>query len=184
MITITPEEIAQSRSALADYPDALDALQIIEDVDGNLEDAVDVILVEAAVSRTREPAEFIEQQARNLRRVICQEEFQDTFVDGFSADLLGMLVPVLMAELAISGALPAALAVAIVMYLLKGNIKRFCEGDSDADDKKKVSLKATAMWMTKTKVSLMMMAMALMEVIIAVIVLARRLTLNPRVRWW
>ena len=136
MTTITPEEIAQSRSALADYPEALDALQIIEDVDGNLEDAVDVILIEAAVSRTREPAEFIEQQARNLRRVICQEEFQDAFVDGFSADLLGMLVPLLMAELAISGALPAALAVAIVMYLLKGNIKRFCEGDSDADDKK------------------------------------------------
>ncbi len=139
MTTVTFEEIAQSRSALADYPEALDALQILEDVDGNLEDAVDVTLTEAGVSitiRGRGSEEFIEQLAQKLRPVICQEEFLAVFVDGLSADLLGMLVPALMTELAMSGTLPAALGLYIVMYLLKRNIKRFCEGNDDADDKK------------------------------------------------
>ena len=39
MTTLTFAEIAQLRQQLADYPEALDALQSIEDCDGDLADA-------------------------------------------------------------------------------------------------------------------------------------------------
>ena len=140
MTTVTFDEIAESRSALADYPEALIALDIIEECDGNLEEAASEILIEAGGEGADRGPEFLEQLARKLRRVICQEEFQAAFVDGFSADLLGRLVPAVMAELALamSGTWPVALAVAVVMYLLKREIKGFCEGDgqkeSEPDD--------------------------------------------------
>ena len=39
MIALTPEDITQLRDRLADYPEATEALQEIEDCDGDLEDA-------------------------------------------------------------------------------------------------------------------------------------------------
>ena len=39
MTQVTPEEVARFRTQLVDYPDAINALQVIEDCEGNLEDA-------------------------------------------------------------------------------------------------------------------------------------------------
>jgi hypothetical protein len=50
MTTLTPEEISFFRSALANFPEASATFQIIEECDGNLEDATEVLVIEAKYS--------------------------------------------------------------------------------------------------------------------------------------
>jgi hypothetical protein len=45
MTQVTPEEIALFRVQLADYPDALAALEEIEECEGDLEDAAMVLAI-------------------------------------------------------------------------------------------------------------------------------------------
>ncbi|NET42595.1 hypothetical protein [Okeania sp. SIO2B3] len=54
MITITPEEIENFRSQLADYPEALAALDEIEEDEGDLEYATGIIALEAGMRESRD----------------------------------------------------------------------------------------------------------------------------------
>jgi hypothetical protein len=102
MTTVTSNEIALSRSALADYPEASDTLKIIEECGGNLEDAFEVLMVESESEGEGTRLGFgtsLEQLAQKCRDVICQEEFQEEIVDGFSRELLNGLVPIVAAQL-------------------------------------------------------------------------------------
>lgn len=130
MTTVTPDEITEARSALASDTNALTALKVIEECEGNLEDAFEVLMVESGAEGEANRLGFgtsLKQLAQKCRNVICQEEFQEEIVDGFSRDLLNVLVPIVTAQLTLMGNLPAALAIPIVMYILKLGIKRFCK---------------------------------------------------------
>ncbi len=130
MTTVTPNEIAQAYSALKDYPEAIAPLKIVEECEGNLEDAFEVLMLETGSQEEGTRLGFglsLEQLAQKCRDVICQEEFQEEIVDGFSRELLSMLVPIVTAQLTLMGNLPAALAVPIVMFVAKRSIKTFCK---------------------------------------------------------
>lgn len=47
MTQVTRAEVAKFRTQLADCPDAINALQVIEDCEGNLEDAAMVLAIRA-----------------------------------------------------------------------------------------------------------------------------------------
>ena len=47
MVIITSQQIAQFRSQLAEYPEALKALDAIEDCEGNIEDAAISLAIQA-----------------------------------------------------------------------------------------------------------------------------------------
>jgi hypothetical protein len=133
MTTVTSDEIALSRSALADYPQASDTFKVIEECEGNLEDAFEVLIVESESEEEGRRLDFgtsLEQLAQKCRDVICQEEFQEEIVDGFSRELLNGLVPIVAAQLTLMGNLPAALSIPIVMYVIKLGIKRFCKSSN------------------------------------------------------
>ena len=130
MTTVTPDEITEARSALTGNPNAIAALNEIEACGGNLEDAFEVLMVESGAEGEANRLGFgtsLKQLAQKCRNVICQEEFQEEIVDGFSRDLLNVLVPIVTAQLTLMGNLPAALAIPVVMYILKLGIKRFCK---------------------------------------------------------
>ncbi|WP_228059035.1 hypothetical protein [Nostoc sp. LEGE 06077] len=80
MITVTPEEITQFRSQLADSPEALEALDAIEECKGNLEAATQLIAVETTDAQVilRADSNFLEKLAQKLSHTICQEEFDDS----------------------------------------------------------------------------------------------------------
>lgn len=133
MTTVTPAEISHARSILGDDPSAISALQVIEECEGILEDAFDVLIVESGAAREADRQGIgtsLEQFAQKCRNVICQEEFQEEIVDGFSRDLLNTLIPIVTAQLALMGNLPVALAIPVVMYILKLGIKRYCKSDA------------------------------------------------------
>ncbi|MBD2498654.1 hypothetical protein [Nostoc sp. FACHB-280] len=120
MITLAPEEIAQFRSQLVDSPEALAALDAIEDCKGNLEAATQLIAVETTDAEVslRGDSNFLEKLAEKLSNIICQEEFDELMTGVLTAAI---------ATLAASGNIPIALATPVVIYVAKIGKKQFCE---------------------------------------------------------
>jgi len=120
MITVTPEEITQFRSQLADSPEALAALDAIEECKGNLEAAAQLIAVETTDTEVslRGDSNYLEKLAHKLSKIICQEEFDDLMTGVLTAAI---------ATLAASGNIPIALATPVVIYVVKIGVKKFCE---------------------------------------------------------
>jgi hypothetical protein len=120
MITVTPEEISQFRSQLADSPEALAALDAIEECKGNLEVAAQLIAVETTDEEVslRANSNYLEKLAQKLSKIICQEEFKEM--------MTGVLT-MAIATLAASGNIPVALATPVVIYVAKIKVKDFCE---------------------------------------------------------
>jgi hypothetical protein len=120
MITVTPEEITEFRSQFADNPEALAALDAIEECKGNLEAAAQLIAVETTEEEVslRGDSNYLEKLAQKLSKIICQEEFDE---------LMAGVLTTAIATLAVSGNIPAALATPVVIYVAKIGKKQFCE---------------------------------------------------------
>jgi len=120
MITVTPEEISQFRSQLADSPEALEALDAIEKCQGNLEAAAQLIAVETTDTEVslRGDSNYLDHLAQKLSKIICQEEFDDLMTGVLTAAI---------ATLAASGNIPVALATPVLIYVAKIGKKQFCE---------------------------------------------------------
>src|SRR4028119_2378585 len=119
MITVTPKEIAQYRFQLADYPEAIAALDVIEECEGNLEDAAVVLAIQEGQEPDRSAKEWLEALTKRCRPIVCQEDFRD--------DLLAGLVAGAVESLAVSMAIPPGLATPVVIYAVKIGVKNFCK---------------------------------------------------------
>lgn len=119
MITLTPEEITQFRSQLVDSPEALAALDAIEECKGNLEAAAQLIAVDTTDTEVslRADSNYLEKLAQKLSKIICQEEFDDLMTGVLTAAI---------ATLAASGNIPVALATPVVIYVAKIGVRQFC----------------------------------------------------------
>ncbi len=116
--TVTPEEIAQFRSELTDYPEALAALDVIEQRNGNIETATKILAIRADYEQTRR-INLLDELSEKCRKVICQEEFK--------GDLAVGVIPFLIEPLATSAGIPLGLATAIAIYAFKIGVKKFCQ---------------------------------------------------------
>ena len=121
MTTLTNGEIAQYRSELTDYPEALDALDLIDENEGDLEIAANLLAQEAGVVIVRSKSTILDDLAQKLRDVICDEVFIN--------DLMGGALTAGVGYLTASGQIPTALATALVIYLAKIGVRKFCESD-------------------------------------------------------
>ncbi|MEH1871119.1 hypothetical protein [Nostoc sp.] len=120
MITVTPEEITEFRSQLVDSPEALAALDDIEECKGNLEAAAQLIAVKTTDTEVslRGDSNYLDNLAQKFSKIICQEEFDDLMTGVLTAAI---------ATLAASGNIPIALATPVVIYVAKIGVKKFCE---------------------------------------------------------
>jgi hypothetical protein len=119
MTKVTPAEIAQFRSQLAEYPTALEALDVIEDCEGDLEDAAMTLAIRAGQQPERANSEWLDALARKWRAVICESEFRSNLLDGSVRNM--------MAQLATMPTFPNILAAPVLMYVIKVGINNFCE---------------------------------------------------------
>ena len=90
MIALTPEEIAQFRARLADYPEALAALQEIEDCDGDIEDAA----ISLSLKANQEPdtnEEWLAGFSKRYRHIVCRAEFREAIAAGQLSTLIHAL---------------------------------------------------------------------------------------------
>ncbi|NJO73811.1 MAG: hypothetical protein HC833_08670 [Leptolyngbyaceae cyanobacterium RM1_406_9] len=118
MITVTFEEIAQYRSELSASPEALRALDMIEDCEGDLEDAA----IALALQARQEPdtsERWLEGLAKRWRAVLCQAEIREGLVSRSLQDVLRSLSQ--------ETDLPPVLATPVIIYVLKTGVDDFCK---------------------------------------------------------
>ncbi|WP_016952343.1 hypothetical protein [Anabaena sp. PCC 7108] len=118
MTKVTSQEIAQFRSQLADDPQAMEALDLIEDCDGDLEDAAMSLAIRAGQQPERTNAEWLDALARKWRAVICEQEYRE--------DLVNSSITAMMTHLTTIPAFPKILATPVLIYILKQGINNFC----------------------------------------------------------
>ncbi len=119
MTQVTSREIALFRSQLTDDPIAMEALDLIEDCDGDLEDAAMTLAIRAGQEPERTNSEWLDALARKWRAVICEQEYRD--------DLLNSSLAGMMKHLKTMPTFPKILATPVLIYVLKQGVNNFCE---------------------------------------------------------
>jgi hypothetical protein len=119
MTKVTSQEIAQFRSQLADDPSDMEALDLIEDCDGDLEDAAMTLAIRAGQQPERAISEWLDALARKWRVVICEQEYRE--------DLLNTSPQKMMEHLKAMPTFPKILATPVLIYVLKQGVNNFCE---------------------------------------------------------
>ncbi|MBC5794118.1 hypothetical protein H5968_02890 [Sphaerospermopsis sp. LEGE 00249] len=119
MTKITSQEIAQFRSQLADDIQAMEALDLIEDCEGDLEDAAMTLAIKAGQEPGRTNSEWLDALAKKWRAVICEQEYRDNLLNG---SISGM-----MSNLRSIPEFPKILATPVLIYVLKQGVNNFCE---------------------------------------------------------
>jgi len=119
---ITPEEIAQYREQFSDYPESLDALDLIEENDGDLKQAASLLALESGVVISKKVPNILDELAQKSRNIVCDEVFIN--------ELMAGVLTAGVASLTASGQIPAALATSLVIYLAKKGVKKWCESSN------------------------------------------------------
>lgn len=117
MIVLTPEEITQLKARLADYPEALSALQEIEDCEGDVEDAA----ISLALRSGQEPdtnEQWLAGFSKRYRHIACQSQFRDSLAAGQLSTLVNHLTQ--------ETDCPALIAAPVAIYVLKSGVDGFC----------------------------------------------------------
>jgi hypothetical protein len=118
MVQITSQEIAQFRSQLAEYPEALKALDEIEDCEGDIEDAA----ISLAIQAGQEPnisENWLDGLAKRCRVAICKTEIKEQLTNG---QLNAAFRDLVAAKLC-----PEILLPSVIIYVLKIGLNDFCD---------------------------------------------------------
>jgi hypothetical protein len=119
MTKVTAKEIAQFRSQLAEDTIAMETLDLIEDCEGDLEDAAMTLAIRSGQEPEIANSEWLEDLAKRWRSVICQQEFRD--------NLLNDSISSTLEHLKTMPTFPRMLATPVLMYVLKQGVNNFCE---------------------------------------------------------
>ncbi len=117
MIVLSPEEIAQLSARLADYPEAVKALQEIEDCDGDIEDAA----ISLALRSGQEPdtnEQWLAGFSKRYRHIACQPQFRESLAAGHLSALVNYLTQ--------ETDCPALMAAPVAIYVSKSGVSDFC----------------------------------------------------------
>jgi hypothetical protein len=115
---LTPTEISDFRAELSNYPQALVALDVIEDCEGDLEDAAIALAIHVGQQPTTSEG-WIASLAKRWRPRLCQAELRADLVDNRVATTITQLVD--------TKALPWELATLVSIYAAKAGINNFCK---------------------------------------------------------
>lgn len=117
-IIVSPEDLELFREQLADHPTAIAALDVIEDCDGDLEDAA----ISLAIRSGQLPEEnegWIVGLAKRWRHILCEAQLREELEDGLSGEVLDTIVA--------QTGLPMRLAVPVAIYVIKTGVEPFCQ---------------------------------------------------------
>ncbi len=132
-ILLTPEKIAQYRAELADNTDALAALNVIEEWDGDLADAAESLA-------TRNGIEGVEDNAdmrwffiiiNRCREHICQPKYEDlrkTYLPALIPPLTDIIAGLFLFPSGVAG----LLATPVAIYIQEKGMDQFCQTFTDS----------------------------------------------------
>lgn len=116
---LTPEEIKKYREQLANNPQAIAQMDIIERCEGDLEQAARILARRAKIKDVRAKITW-ESALKQARQVVCQEKFQD----GLAPDLISGVVSALLTA---GNPLLIAVATPCASYIIKVSLAKFCQ---------------------------------------------------------
>lgn len=116
MTTVTQEEIEQFREQLSNNLEANTALDVIQECEGNLEDAVTLLMMRET---GKEPDRGVDEWLQKCRKVICKDEVKEALESGLIAPAIE--------PLAISMGVPPGTATALGILAFKIGIKKLCD---------------------------------------------------------
>jgi flagellar motor protein MotB len=124
LTVVTQTEIELFREQLLkDYPQALATLDTIQECEGNLEDAAQVIVLEAGEEEVQ--SELLEKLSSLCRSLICKEDIKEE---------LPVLIAAITEFLASGTGFPPGLATPIAIFVTKRGMKNFCQStDSNSN---------------------------------------------------
>lgn len=130
MTTITSEEIAQYRSELADYPEALAALDVIQEWDGDLADAAESIATRNGIEGVEDNADLrwffvMLVKIRDLTK-ICEPENQN-FRENYLPALIPPIADVMSSSFGCPPGVAGLLATPFAVYIKEEGIEQFCQ---------------------------------------------------------
>jgi hypothetical protein len=117
-ILISSEDIELWQTELASSSEALAALNVLADCEGDLEDAA----ITVALQVGQEPDisdRWIEGLAKRWRHVICHADLRERLEDGLSTDVLALVRS--------ETELPVRLALLVAIYVNKTGLETFCK---------------------------------------------------------
>lgn len=122
MPTATLKEINKFRLAFVDDQEVLDAIAVIEECQGNLEDAAEVLAVEAGITSVdkagKDPEQILGKLIEKARKILCRKECREQFVNGSFEFLMGYLMAV--------GDIPKAMTIPVLMCAAQMGLEEFC----------------------------------------------------------
>src|SRR4028118_1717020 len=117
MTVVTQTEIEQFREQLIkNYPEALPNLDTIQECQGNLEDAAQVIVLEAGEEEVQ--SDLLDKLSSLCRSVICTEDMKEE---------LPVLIAAIAEFLGSGTGFPPELATLIAIFVTKRGMKNFCQ---------------------------------------------------------
>ena len=122
-IIVTPDQIALYREQLADNQEALAALDVLAECEGDLEYAAETIAIESGELQDNLGEEdpnkpsWLEKLVEKLRPHICTPAFENVLSQGFAA-AIGLLIPVVGSP---------TLVVLVVVYISQKGLDTFCK---------------------------------------------------------
>ena len=133
MTTVTPEQVSQLRSELANNPEALEALEVIEEWDGDLADAAESLATRNGIEGVEDNADsrWFADKLRQCRDFICNSKYQNLREKHFPA----LLPPVAEFFAVLLGCLPGVatiIATPFAIYIMNEGMDKFCNS-YDAD---------------------------------------------------
>lgn len=117
MIVITSEEITRLKSSFADMPAALEALQEIEDCDGDVADAA----ISLALKSDQEPdtnEQWLGDFSKRYRHVVCRPEWRGAIAQEAVKELVAHLIK--------ETDCPELIALPVALYVQKTGADNFC----------------------------------------------------------
>jgi hypothetical protein len=116
---VSSAEISRLQSQLADYPDALIALAVIADCEGDVEDAAMALGIRAGQQPGLDNSAWLPAVAKRCRAALCQEDLRLDLVNGNWAAALHLFQTQQICH--------NLLAIPVLLYVDNVGINRFCE---------------------------------------------------------
>lgn len=133
-IQLTPEQIAKYRADLADNPDALAALDVIEEWDGDLADAAESIATRNGIEGVEDNADFrwFAIVLSKCRDSICQPKYE-TLREKYLRELIPTLTNIIAGYyIAHHPNFVAILSTIVAVYIQEEGMDKFCQNSSDS----------------------------------------------------
>lgn len=128
-IQLTAEQIAKYRVELADNPDFLAALDVIEEWDGDLADAAESIATLNGIEGVEDNADlrWFVIVLNKCRDSICQPKLREKYLPALIPTLTGIIAGYLMCPPPVAGILSAIVAV----FIQDQGLDKFCQNYTD-----------------------------------------------------